>query len=242
MKKLEALGFVDISYNCSVGCTRFEKYRKMILLQACAWHLCCKLESWSEYIMPVSLRDGLIDLHQDFCAPQQYIPLHLWDALRSVSDQSTSIYHPSPVSSLTENARNYVSLWCQAAREAHTLVAPSSPSAQQNSMPRIIWSFSFTDFLPLSPQSADFFWKHQRGSHLPFLKTIPHISLQFSLQALVTPAAEGCSNASRTPPQNSLSFYPIKSYPAQYLSASIYFMMAWNHMLHQKLFFHLFIY
>lgn len=61
-------------------------------LQACAWQLCCELVSWREYVMPGSLRDRPIALHRDFCTPQQYIPL------RSVSDQSSNIYHPLSVS------------------------------------------------------------------------------------------------------------------------------------------------
>lgn len=154
------------------------------------------------------------------CTPQQYVPLRLWDALRSVSDQSPNIYHPlffskgecrKPCRCVMPGGEGNTRCGC-----------PPSLSAQQSLIPRIICSlFSFTDFF--FSQSVDVFWRHQIGSHLPFRKGIPHISTVFHIALCrlwwLQLRREGCSHASRTTPQNSLFFSLNKSYPAQYLSA-----------------------
>lgn len=193
------------------------------LLQACEWQLCCELVSWREYIMPGSLRDRLIDLHQDFCTPQQYIPLHLWDALRSVSDQST-IYHPLPVS-LFSNRK-----W----QKPCMSVMPGSEGNTCSSCPLF------------SKCTAKF--NHQNSLLFIFLHWFFFLKCGCFLKAPMSPyslCTSGCNDSRcaegkdmQIPPEPHLRILCSSPLISHILLSiflpSIYFMMAWNHLSYIK--------
>lgn len=185
VKKLGDFGSVQVSCKSSVGCTRLETYRK---IRDCFKCVCDSFAvSWCPggSRLCQEVRDRLIDV-----TPQQDIAWHLWNALRSVIKAPTSTTHYQPLASLTENARSHVRLWCQAAREAHTQVAPVLLSAQPSLIPRIICSLLIFFFLSV--------WMFSECIHL----SLQFSTLHFRLQWLRVCRREVCSNTSRTTPQN----------------------------------------
>lgn len=141
VKKLGDFGSVQVSYSGSIGCSWFETHRKtgdcfkpMRDSFTVSWY-----PAESTLCREVEERDW------QTCTPQQYVPLRLWDASRSVSDQSPNIYHPLLFS---EGECRKPCRCVMPGGEGNTRCGcPPSLSAQQSLIPRIICSlFSFTVF------------------------------------------------------------------------------------------------
>lgn len=203
------------------------KYLAMVQLAAPYWRhterqeiassvcsqLCCELVSWRKLHYAKKL-----ETDRQMCTPQQDIAWQLWNALRSVIDQRTNIYHPSPASRFSNRECQKLCMSVMPGSEGCTHSSCSCSlkcTAKFNPQNNLLLTFLHWFFF--FPHSVDVFWMHPAVFHIALQASVT-LSVQKGsiFKYFQNHTSEFCSS-------------PIISHILlSIFLPSIYFMMYWN--------------